>query len=102
MANKLKTSFGNRIIDVKWDMHRLVLFDATIQLSGVDRIGLLNEVTSVISGQLNVNMKKLIVTCDDGIFNGSIELKVHDRNDVQVIINSLKKITDIEEIRQIQ
>ena len=83
-------------------MHRLVLFDATIHITGVDRIGLLNEVTSVISGQLNVNMKKLVVSCDDGIFDCSIELKVHDRNDVQVIIDSLKKISGLEEIRQIQ
>ncbi|MBO4606886.1 MAG: bifunctional (p)ppGpp synthetase/guanosine-3',5'-bis(diphosphate) 3'-pyrophosphohydrolase [Prevotella sp.] len=102
VANKLKSSFGNRIIDVKWDTHRQTLFAATIQISGVDRVGLLNEVTSVISGQLNVNMKKLVVSCDDGIFDGSIQLMIHDRNDVRVIMESLKNIVGLEEIRQIQ
>ena len=56
----------------------------------------------MISGQLNVNMKKLVVSCDDGIFDGSIQLMIHDRNDVRVIMESLKNIVGLEEIRQIQ
>ena len=102
MANKLKSSFGNRIIDAKWDMHRRTFFDATIQLSGIDRIGLLNEVTGVISSKLNINMKKLIVTCNDGIFEATIELRVYDREEVRHIIKSLKQIADLKEIKQIQ
>ena len=101
VANKLKTSFGNRIIDVKWDTHRRTLFDATIQLSGIDRIGLLNEVTGVISSQLNINMQKLVISCKDGIFEGTIEMKVSDRNEVNRIIKSLRKIKDLKEINQI-
>ena len=102
VADKLKTSFGNRIIDAKWDMHHRTLFDATIQMTGIDRIGLLNDVTSVISGKLNINMKKLLVTCNDGIFDATIELKVYDREEVSKIIEALKQIADIEEIKQIQ
>ncbi len=102
VANKLKSSFGNHIIDAKWDMHRRILFDATIQLEGIDRIGLLNEVTNVISSQLNVNMQKLVISCDGGIFNGTIQLKVYDRKDVKIITDSLKAINGIEEIKQIQ
>ncbi len=102
VANKLKSSFGNRIIDAKWDMHRRTFFDATIQLSGIDRIGLLNEVTGVISSKLNINMKKLIVTCNDGIFEATIELRVYDREEVRHIIESLKQIADLKEIKQIQ
>ncbi len=101
VAAKLKSSFGNRIIDAKWDMHRQTFFDATIHMTGIDRIGLLNEVTGVISSQLNVNMQKLIVTCNDGIFDGTIELKVYDRHEVQVIIDALKDISDLKEIQQI-
>ena len=102
VANKLKSSFGNHIIDAKWDMHRRILFDATIQIIGIDRIGLLNEVTNVISSQLNVNMVKLIISCDGGIFDGTIQLRVYDRKDVQMIIDSLKAINGIEEIKQIK
>ena len=102
VANKLKTSFGNHIIDAKWDMHRRVLFDATIQITGIDRIGLLNEVTNVISSQLNVNMQKLVITTDGGIFDGTIQMRVYDRKDVQMVVDSLKAINGIEEIKQIK
>ena len=101
VATKLKSSFGNRIIDVKWDTRRRTFFDATIQLSGIDRIGLLNEVTGVISSQLNVNMQKLVISCKDGIFEGTIEMKVYDRSEVSKIIESLRQITDLKEINQI-
>ncbi len=102
VAAKLKTSFGNRIIDVKWDTHRRTLFNATIHITGIDRIGLLNEVTGIISSQLNVNMRHLVISCNDGIFDGTIQLSVYDRADVGKIIESLKSIEDLEEINQIQ
>ena len=78
MAARLKSSFGNRILDAKWDMHKKLFFDATIQMKGIDRIGLLNEVTNVISRQMNVNIHTVSITCDDDIFDGKFELRVHD------------------------
>jgi len=101
VAAKLKSSFGNRILDAKWDMHKRHLFIATIRLSGIDRIGLLNEVTQVISAKMNVNIRNLSFTCDDGIFEGSIELRVHDRQDVREIISNLKKVNDLKEINEV-
>ena len=101
MAAKLKSGFGNRILDAKWDMHKRLFFIATIRLSGIDRIGLLNEVTQVISAKMNVNIRNLTITCDDGIFDGSIELRVHDREDVREIITNLKNVTDLKEINEI-
>ena len=101
VANKLKASYGNRILDAKWDMHKKLFFDATIRLGGIDRRGLVNEVTQVISNQLNVDIRKLTFTTEDGIFEGWIDLKVHDRDDVRSIISSLKEIEDLKEISQI-
>ena len=101
VANKLKASYGNRILDVKWDMKRKLFFDATIRLSGIDRRGLVNEVTRVISNQLSVDMRKVLFTSEDGIFEGTLELRVHDREDVHSIINSLKQVEDLKEISQI-
>ena len=101
VANKLKASYGNRILDVKWDMHKKMFFDATIRLGGIDRRGLVNEVTRVISNQLSVDIRKLTFTTEDGIFDGLIELRVHDRDDVREIINSLKGIESLKEISQI-
>ena len=101
VAAKLKTSYGNRIVDIKWDMHKKLYFDATIRLGGIDRLGMLNEITQVISSQMNVNIHKLTITSEEGIFDGSIELRVHDRDDVKAIMDNLKGIPDLKEISQI-
>ena len=101
VAAKLKSSFGNRILDIKWDMHKILFFDATIRISGIDRVGMLNEITQDISSQMSVNIHKITITCEDGIFDGSIEMKVHDRENVKSIIDNLKGIPDLKEISQI-
>ena len=102
VADRLKSSFGNRIIDIKWNMHRRTLFDASIRVCGIDRIGLLNEVTGILSQQLNVNIQKLTISTKDGVFDGTIELKVYERSDVKVIIDALSSIQNLEEIKEIQ
>ena len=101
VAAKLKAGFGNRILDAKWDMHKQLFFDATIELKGIDRIGMLNEVTQVISEELNVNIHKVTLSCEEGIFDGSLELRIHDRDDVKNIIGKLKKIEGLQEIIQV-
>ena len=101
VANKLKASFGNRILDAKWDMHKKLYFDATIRLNGTDRLGLLNEITQIISSQMNVNIHSLNITCEENIFEGRIDLRVHDREDVKAIIDNLKGIQDLQDISQI-
>ena len=101
VADKLKSSYGNRILDAKWDMHKRLFFDATLQLEGIDRIGLLNEVTQVLSRQMNVNIHTVNITCEDGIFKGTFKLRVHDREDVKEIIDNLKSIKDLKEVKQI-
>ena len=101
VADKLKTSYGNRILDIKWDMHRKLYFDATIRISGIDRLGMLNEITQVISSQMNVNIHKILITCEEGIFEGTIEMRVHDRANVHAIMDNLKKIQDLKEISEI-
>ena len=101
VAAKLKSSYGNRILDIKWDMHKKLFFDATIRLSGIDRVGMLNEITQVISSQMSVNIHKIVITCEDGIFDGSIDLRVHDRDNVRAIMDNLKNIPDLKEISEI-
>ena len=101
VAAKLKTSFGNRIIDIKWDMHKKLYFDASIRLGGIDRVGMLNEITQIISSQMNVNIHKISITCEDGVFEGNIQLHVHDREDMKTIINNLKSVADLKEISEI-
>ena len=101
VAAKLKTSYGNRILDAKWNMGRTLFFDATIQMQGIDHIGLLNEVTQVISREMNVNIHRVFINCDDDIFSGKFELRVHDRDDIKIIMDNLKKIEGLQEVTQL-
>ena len=101
VAAKLKTSYGNRILDAKWDMHKRLLFDATIHIEGIDRMGMVMDISSIISSQMNVNIHKFTITSEEGVFDGSIELRVHDRENVKEIIDQLKKIEGLQEVTQI-
>lgn len=82
-------------------MHKQLFFDAVIEIRGIDRKGLLRDVANVVSDQLGVNIHKLTIGSDNGIFDGSIELRVHDRDEVQVIMDNLKKVKDLQEVQQI-
>lgn len=101
VANRLKSSFGNRILDAKWDMHKVLFFDATIQIRGIDRKGMLHDISEVISEKLDVNIHRITINADEGIYDGKIEIRVHDRSEVQEIVNALKKIDDLKEVKQL-
>ena len=101
VANKLKAAYGKRILDAKWDMHQVMFFDATIEIRGIDRKRMLHDVSEVISDKLDVNIHKMTIESNEGIFDGQIEIRVHDRNEVKTIMCELRKIEDIKEVLQI-
>ena len=101
VAAKLKASYGGRILDAKWDMHRQLFFDATIEIRGIDRSGMLHDISDVLSDQLGINIRKITISSDNGIFEGTIEMQVHDRKDVQFIVESMKNIKDIQEVQEV-
>ncbi|MBQ2059991.1 MAG: bifunctional (p)ppGpp synthetase/guanosine-3',5'-bis(diphosphate) 3'-pyrophosphohydrolase [Prevotella sp.] len=101
VAAKLKTSFGNRILDAQWNMHDQLFFDATIRLRGIDRKGMLLDVSEVLSGHLSLNIHHITISSENGIFDGTVDVKVHDRKQVQHVIDQLKKIKDLQEVSQI-
>ena len=102
VAAKLKSSYGNRILATEWDTHKELSFLVYIYIKGIDSMGLLNEVTQVISRQLNVNIRKLTIETEDGIFEGKIQLWVHDEDDVKTICNNLKKIQNIKQVSRVE
>ncbi|WP_321520054.1 RelA/SpoT family protein [uncultured Bacteroides sp.] len=102
VANKLKSSYGNRIIAAEWDTHKALSFPVLLYLNGIDAVGLLNEVTQIISQQLNVNIQKLLIEAKDGIFEGKIQLYVHDVEDVKTICDNLRKIKNLKEVKRIE
>ena len=81
-----------------WDTHKKLFFPATIHVNGIDHVGVLHQITGVLSQQLNVNIQQLKVDTHDGIFDCEIRLGVHDVSDVQDICRDLKRIPEIEDV----
>lgn len=102
VATKLKSSYGNRIIAAEWDTHKSLPFLVYIQVEGIDSMGLLNQITQVISQQLNVNIRKLTMESNDGIFDGKFQLYVHDVDDVKTICNNLRKIKNVKSVNRVE
>ena len=102
IAAQLKASFGNRLIAVQWELGKSLNFPVNVYIKGIDHIGILNQVTQVLSSQLSVNMHKLHIESNDGIFEGRIQLFVHDVDDVNEICTNLKKIDNIKRVCRIE
>ncbi|MFZ2287729.1 MAG: bifunctional (p)ppGpp synthetase/guanosine-3',5'-bis(diphosphate) 3'-pyrophosphohydrolase [Bacteroidales bacterium] len=101
-AVKLMSSEGNRIIPVRWTMHKLASFLARISINGIDRIGLINEVTNVISTELNVNIRNINVSVYNGIFEGTIDLYVHHTSDLNNLILQLSNVKGIASVKRVE
>lgn len=98
VAMRLKSSFGNRIIAAEWDVHKDMQFPVTLEISGIDDIGVLNRITEVLSKQLSVNLIGINIGSKGGIFKGKLELMVHDSEDIKNISDALEKVSNIKSV----
>ncbi|MDD4032461.1 MAG: GTP pyrophosphokinase, partial [Bacteroidales bacterium] len=71
-----------------------------IFIQGLDRFGILSEIITTLTNELNVNIRTLHVTSHDGIFEGTIDLYIHDSKNLYELITKIKKIKGIERIRR--
>ena len=100
-ATKLASEHGEKIIRVKWTTHKVQSFLAFIGMRGIDRIGILNDITKIITGEMNVNIRKLSVESHDGIFEGTIELYVHSIDDLNNLVTKISKIKSMENVKRL-
>lgn len=101
IADTLKSSHGDRILAANWDTHKTLYFQVPILIKGIDGIGVLNQITTIIYQQLNVSIQKLNIESKNGIFEGTIWVNVHDVDEVRNICNNLKKIKNLRSIARI-
>ncbi len=101
-ATKLMSSHGNLIVSARWTSHKILSFLACIKIQGIDKIGIVNSITNVISHDLNANIRKINVETHDGIFEGSIELYVHDTKHLNNLIMNLFKINGVVSVNRIE
>ncbi|MAO02079.1 MAG: RelA/SpoT family protein [Flavobacteriales bacterium] len=97
-AIQMRSNFSYRILPGKWVNKQEIDFVATINLKGIDRLGLMNKVTQIISNQMNVNIKSMNITTEDGLFEGIITLKVHNVAFLKELTKKLEKVESITSI----
>ena len=99
-ANNLAAKFGDKIVTVQWDtdLNLGSNYLARISLKGTDRIGMMNDITKVTSQVMNINIRRINLGAEEGIFDGFIDLYVHDIDDLESLIKRLKNIRGIEDV----
>jgi GTP diphosphokinase / guanosine-3',5'-bis(diphosphate) 3'-diphosphatase len=101
-SQQLLTAYGNRVIKATWSSQVEKSYPATIYLEGIDRVGMIKDISEVISSELHINMRGLSVDTNDGIFMGSIKLSVFDTNHLQHLIKKLQKLKGINKVTRIK
>ncbi len=94
-ATELLANHGNRVIKAKWTSQHEVAFLTGLKVIGTDRVGLINDVSKVISEELKVNMSSLSFKTDQGIFSGEIMLYVNDTRHLEMLIEKLEKVEGV-------
>ena len=94
----LQSKFSYRILKAKWIDSTIQDYTSTIKISGIDNLGIVNQITKLISNTLNINIKKMSFDTVDNIFRGKITLKVKTKNILNDLIKRLKKINGIEKV----
>ena len=99
-ANNLASKFGDKIVMPKWEHAKTqnLSFLVRLSLKGFDRIGMINDITRYISFVLSVNIKKFCLGTEDGVFEGYIDLYVHDMGDLEKLTRKLEKIEGIQSV----
>ena len=97
-AISMQSKFAYRIIKAKWINSSMDFFTATLKISGIDNIGLVNDLTRVISNNMNVNIFKINFDAEDGVFKGSIGVRVRNKTILNKIVKNIQKMKGIEKV----
>ena len=99
---KLAAQHGNRLTPVTWSSHKAMSYLSILELRGIDRIGILMELSQVITGELNTNIRELHIQSHDGIFEGRISLYVKNIKDLKMIIDKVIRIKGVEQVNRVE
>jgi GTP diphosphokinase / guanosine-3',5'-bis(diphosphate) 3'-diphosphatase len=100
-AIELMSNYGYRIVKARWTSQELIAFLAGIKISGIDNVGIVNNITKIISEELNVNMRSIGFESHDGVFEGIVMVYVHDTNHLKSLISKLKKVEGVNNVDRI-
>ena len=100
--NRLAALFGKNIIkdQIHWSQHKAVSYLSTIEFKGIDRMGLLLEISRIVSEDFSINIREVSIRSHDGIFEGNLSIYVQDADSLNAIIDKFRKIKGIESVKR--
>lgn len=101
-AIKLLSSQSELLVPVKWTTHKLLSFLVKVAINGIDRFGIYNDITTVICKELNVNIRTINLSSHDGVWDGTMDLYVHDAKDLNNLIVSLSKVKGVDAVKRVE
>ena len=99
-AAKLLASYGHRVVKTKWAKNKEISFLTGIKIVGMDDVGVVNKITTLISGELKINIAALTIEAKEGLFEGNIRLYVHDKEELDNLVQNLLSMTGIESVER--
>jgi len=97
----LQSRFANRVMKAKWIDQKASTSTVNIEIQGMDRLGIVNDVTKVISNDLNINIKAISFSVDDGLFTGQLTIEVADKVALTDTINNIKSLEGISTVNRV-
>ncbi|MBN1598330.1 MAG: bifunctional (p)ppGpp synthetase/guanosine-3',5'-bis(diphosphate) 3'-pyrophosphohydrolase [Bacteroidales bacterium] len=101
-AARMSSGQGHRLVNVQWTTHKFYSFLVKIAISGTDRFGIYNDITTTITKQLNVNIRNINLESHDGIWEGTMECYVHNTKDLNLLIMNIGKIKGVETVKRVE
>ena len=94
------SNFGYRIVKARWNSQKQLAFLTGLNITGIDDVGLINKITTIISNDFKVNMRSITVDSHEGIFDGSIMVYVNDTHHLNELIAKLKQVNGVTDVRR--
>jgi len=94
-APRLLANYGHRVVKTKWAKNNEISFLTGLKIVGLDDVGIVSRITTLISGELKINISALSIEAKEGLFHGNIKVFVHDKEELEELVNSLKRMPDI-------
>jgi GTP pyrophosphokinase len=99
-AARLMSNFGHRVVKTKWAKNKEISFLTGLKIVGLDDVGVIHKITNLVSGELKINIAALTVEAKQGLFEGNIKLFVHDKEELDELVDRLKKLPGIEAVER--
>src|SRR5215217_5409076 len=101
-ASKLLANYGHRIVKTKWAKNKEISFLTGLRIIGMDDVGIVNKITTIISGELRINISAITIESKEGLFEGSIKLFVHDKEELDELVMRLKSLNGIHSVERFE